>query len=122
ASESGGPSGYTATLSAGCAGTIAAGEQKSCTITNDDQPAHLLVKKHVVNDSGGSKTAADFSISVSGGAPTPASFAGSESGTQVTLNAGTYAVDETPVFGYLMTQSPDCTGTILPGDNKTCTV
>src|SRR5207249_9799017 len=86
-SESGGPSGYTATLSAGCAGTIAAGEQKSCTITNDDQPAHLSVIKHVVNDSGGSKTAADFSITVSGGAPSPASFVRAAApGTQVTLN------------------------------------
>ena len=34
--ESGGPSGYTKTLSADCTGSIAAGESKTCTITNDD--------------------------------------------------------------------------------------
>src|SRR5207245_6639651 len=107
-SESGGPSGYSATLSAGCAGTIAAGEQKSCTITNDDQPAHLLVKKHVVNDSGGSKTAADFSISVSGGAPSPASFVGSEGGTADSLSAGTCDVIELAVAEYGKTLGATC--------------
>ena len=39
-SESGGPAGYSGTFSADCAGTIAAGETKTCTITNDDQAGH----------------------------------------------------------------------------------
>ena len=34
--ESGGPSGYVKSLSADCSGTIALGESKTCTITNDD--------------------------------------------------------------------------------------
>ena len=33
-----GPAGYSPTLSTDCAGTIAPGETKTCTITNDDQP------------------------------------------------------------------------------------
>lgn len=33
-----GPSGYAATLSTDCVGTIAAGETKTCTITNNDLP------------------------------------------------------------------------------------
>ena len=33
-----GPSGYTPSLSTDCVGTIAAGETKTCTITNDDLP------------------------------------------------------------------------------------
>ena len=37
-SESGGPSGYTATLSAECSGTIGLGDELTCTITNDDDP------------------------------------------------------------------------------------
>ena len=32
-----GPSGYTASFSADCSGTIANGETKTCTVTNDDQ-------------------------------------------------------------------------------------
>src|SRR5207302_10265805 len=59
--ESGGRAGYAASF-AGCTGTIAAGESKTCTVTNDDQPAHLTVIKTVVNDNGGTKKAADFSI------------------------------------------------------------
>src|SRR5206468_842505 len=31
-----GPGGYAASLSAGCSGSIAAGETKTCTVTNDD--------------------------------------------------------------------------------------
>ncbi len=34
--ESGGPIGYVKSLSADCSGTIALGESKTCTITNDD--------------------------------------------------------------------------------------
>ena len=31
-----GPSGYAASYSADCTGTIAIGETKTCTVTNDD--------------------------------------------------------------------------------------
>src|SRR5207247_1787474 len=55
--------GYTQTsASADCAGTIALGETRTCTITNDHDAPHLIVIKHVVNDNGGTKTAADFSL------------------------------------------------------------
>jgi hypothetical protein len=40
-----GPAGYVPTLSPDCAGTIAAGETKTCTITNNDLPAGALVGK-----------------------------------------------------------------------------
>ena len=60
--------GYTQTsASADCSGTIAVGESKTCTITNDDQPATLIVKKVVVNDNGGTKQPQDFSFQVNGG-------------------------------------------------------
>src|SRR5438552_3299550 len=58
--------GYDATFSAGCTGTIALGETKTCTVTNNDQPAHLIIKKVVVNDDGGSLTAAGFSGTIGG--------------------------------------------------------
>src|SRR5256714_9052944 len=53
-------SGYTKTLGADCSGSIANGETKTCTITNDDQAATLTVIKHVVNDNGGATTSVDF--------------------------------------------------------------
>ena len=40
------------------------GETKTCTITNDDQPGTIIVKKVVENDNGGTKKAADFSFQV----------------------------------------------------------
>ena len=49
---------------------LANGETKTCTITNNDQPAKLIVKKIVINDNGGTKTAADFSFKVNGGTAT----------------------------------------------------
>ena len=68
--ETGGPAGYTGSFSAACTGTIALGETKTCTVTNDDQPAKLIVKKIVINDNGGTKTAADFSFKVNDGSAT----------------------------------------------------
>ena len=57
---------------------IALGESKTCTITNDDKAASLTVVKHVINDNGGTKVAADFAITVTGNGPSPASFPGEE--------------------------------------------
>src|SRR5206468_3431044 len=46
--------------------TLAAGHAATCTITNDDIAPKLVVIKHVINDNGGTKTAADFGITVTG--------------------------------------------------------
>src|SRR5207244_2554066 len=82
-----GPTGYTQSLSADCAGSIALGQVKTCTVTNDDIQPKLVVIKHVVNDNGGSATAADFTMNVTGNGATPASFPGAElPGTAVALN------------------------------------
>ena len=78
--------GYAQTGASGCSGTITAGEQKTCTITNDDVPATLTVIKHVVNDNGRSKTAGDFTLTIAGVTASGGnSFAGSESGVTKTL-------------------------------------
>src|SRR5207253_878464 len=107
---------------AGCAGTIAAGETKTCTITNDDQPAHLTVIKTVVNDNGGTKKAADFSITVTSNGVGLPSFPGSTSGTDVTVSAGTYSVDEASVAGYTKTGAVGCSGTLALAETKTCVI
>ena len=121
-SESG-PAGYAASLSADCAGTIAIGQTKTCTVTNDDVAPKLVVIKHVVNDEGGTKIAADFTMTVTGSSPSPASFPGAEApGTNVALKAGSYDVTESSMAGYDGTFSADCSGTIAVGQTKTCTV
>src|SRR5207249_697857 len=57
-----GPAGYTSSFSAGCTGSIGIGETKTCTVTNNDIAPKLRVIKHVINDSGGTATAASFTI------------------------------------------------------------
>ncbi len=116
---------YAKTLSADCTGTIAAGQTKTCTVTNNDNPpviTTLIVKKIVSNDNGGTKTSADFTMQVTGTNPSPASFPGSATGTSVTIVPGTYSVDEAAMTGYTKSFSADCTGTIAAGQTKTCTI
>ena len=114
--------GYAATY-AGCNGSLAPGETKTCTITNDDrprqpQPAMLYVIKHVVNDDGGTAVAGDFTITVSGNDPSPASFSGREApGRYVHINAGSFNVTEMEHPDYAATYS-GCGGTIAPGETR----
>ncbi len=116
--------GYALTsASAGCSGTIAPGEQKVCMLTNDDIAATLTVTKQVINDHGGTKTAADFTITIAGVAAVGGNtFAGSAAGTTKTLSSvGVYSVTETAVAGYaLQSASAGCSGTIALGESKTC--
>ncbi len=113
--------GYTGTMSGDCSGSIANGETKTCTITNDDQPAHLTVIKHVINH-GGSAVAGDFTMNVAGTNVSSPSFAGAEAGTTVTLNAGSYSADESLNSNYTKTIGANCSGTIANGETKTCTI
>ena len=118
-----GPSGYSASFSADCSGTIAVGEVKTCTVTNDDIAPQLIVIKHVVNDNGGTATAAEFTLDSGGANDTPDDFAGEEApGTTVTLDAGSYNVTESGPSGYTASFSADCSGSIGVGETKTCTV
>ena len=132
-SESGGPAGYTAG-NWNCTGngtqngsnvTLALGQSAICTIVNDDNPpqaATLRVIKSVVNNNGGTATAGDFTLSVTGTTPSPSAFSGSAAGTDLTLSPGAYSVSEGSHFGYQVSYSTDCSGTIASGETKTCTV
>ncbi len=129
-SESTGPSGYTAGTWS-CTGgtfvnnqiTLGLGDQATCEITNDDQPATLIVIKHVENNNIGTAVADDFTMNVTGTNVSDSSFAGAEDpGTSVTLDAGSYSVSETGITGYSGSYSNDCSGAIANGQTKTCTV
>lgn len=88
----------------------------------EDKHAHLIVIKHVINDDGGTKIAADFTMNVTGTNVSMTSFIGSEIGTNVTLDPGAYSVDENFVADYNKTLGTDCTGTVTAGETKTCIV
>ena len=125
-------SGYTASYSSDCTGSIAAGETKTCTVTNDDDSAPpaattgtLIIIKTVINDDGGTSVAEDFKLSLiseSEGVTTTLGLAGNASGTEFSLNPGTYDVTEGDYKGYTTTYSEECSGSIATGETKTCTV
>ena len=133
--ETGGPAGYAASISGACtttgAVTLAVGDTKTCTITNDDVAPTLTVIKHVINDNGGTATASNFTMHIRSGSVDVAGkspFAGAESpGTTRSLAAGTYSVSETGgPANYTSTIGGDCSSTgavtLSPGQSKTCTI
>src|SRR6185503_4733537 len=103
---------------------LALGQSANCTITNDDQPAHLTLTKVVVNNNGGAAVAADFTLSAAG--PTPIAGAG---GVSQDVSAGSYALSETTKPGYTAS-AWSCTGgtqtgstvALALGQSATCTI
>ncbi|GAB3379520.1 galactose oxidase-like domain-containing protein [Lysobacter fragariae] len=82
-------------------------------------PATLTVRKVMVNENGGSKSASDFSFSVNGAAPVRFEADGSN---VLSLSAGTYTVTEMPSADYTPSLA-NCTGIVLAaGDSATCTI
>ncbi|MGH2488269.1 MAG: prealbumin-like fold domain-containing protein, partial [Candidatus Limnocylindria bacterium] len=126
-SETGQP-GYSATIGGDCAGdgtiTLALGDVKSCTITNDDEAPTITLIKSVTNDNGGNAQPDEFALTLGG--------TGVLSGAATTVQANTpLAVDETLVDGYSfvsITGDPECPavlgGTITAdeGEDLTCTI
>lgn len=133
-SESG-PSGYQSSLSADCAGTIGIGENLTCTVTNDDKPASIVIVEDTLPDG-----QQDFSFSITGGL-VPAGFDldddadGTLPNTQsyTSVAPGFYTVTQTAVADYTTTLScADTSGgtatasstasiNLAPGETVTCT-
>ena len=96
--------------------TLALGDNKTCTITNDDDPATLTLEKTVINDDGGTATEANFQAKIDGG-NVPWDAAQS-------VGAGSFTASETVVANYTAgVWGGDCaadgTVTLALGDNKT---
>ena len=121
---------------AGCGGTatagtitLAAGDDKTCTITNI-RKARLILIKNVVGATGpGAVTASAFTliVSPSGGGPSVASGPGTAApGVTVVLNPGGYVVTESGPAGFIGQFTGDCDPngnvSLAPGDVKTCTI
>lgn len=113
-------SAYTTTYSEGCTAGVTAGETTTCTITNNDKPGTLIVKKMLPNDNGGTAEADDFSFSVNGGAATPFEADGEN---ELSVDAGTYTIVETnPMTGYTVSYD-NCTDVVIGnGGTATCTI
>jgi uncharacterized repeat protein (TIGR01451 family) len=138
-SESGGPSGYTAsawtcsngvTVNGSGQITLANGQSTSCTINNDDQAATLTLVKTVTNDNGGTAPASAWTLTATG--PTTISGAtGTGAVTGAAVSAGTYALGESGPAGYNAT-AWSCTNgitvngsgqiTLANGASTTCTI
>ncbi|OGG23640.1 hypothetical protein A3A79_00330 [Candidatus Gottesmanbacteria bacterium RIFCSPLOWO2_01_FULL_43_11b] len=120
--------GYTGNVSGNCAGngsvTLAIGDVKECTITNDDVAPTITLIKLVKNDNGGTADVGDFILSLGNGNVT--------SGVQNTVNANTaYEIDEAGPLGYEFVSiagDPECplvlAGNVTAdeGKNITCTI
>ena len=114
---------FAALGSIGSAGLSANSSEYGYGYGYEYEPGHLIVIKQVVNDNGGTKTPADFTMTITGVTVQGSStFAGSEAGTNKTVDPGTYDVTETGPLGYTATFSAGCSGTIAAGQTKTCTV
>ncbi|WP_152670177.1 DUF7507 domain-containing protein [Lysobacter capsici] len=124
-SETGGPAGYTAgtyscVINGGAAVVnntvaLAAGDNATCTINNDDQAATLTLVKTVINDNRGTATTADFTLTAAG----PTSISGTSGAPVVTdavVSSGTYTLTETNLAGYAA-GAWSCTGGTLTGDS-----
>jgi hypothetical protein len=99
--------------------TVALGESKTCTLTNDDIQSYITVVKEVINNNGGSAFPNDFLLTLADGPVT--------SGVAVPVDPGTYTADETLLSGYeFLGFSDDCDEfgdtTVALGESKTCTL
>jgi hypothetical protein len=123
------PSDYTASYNNCSNVAVNNGATATCTITNDDNQATLIVKKVVVNDSGGTTPATGFSFTLNAVSTAflndPAFADGLHGKNSVPLNAGTYTVTEPTIpAGYGQTPLFDgCANvTLAAGETKTCTI
>ena len=118
--------GATATAPALASITLAAGDQATCTIHNDDQPAKLTLRKIVdAAESGSGKVPADWTLTatpatipgqgVVSGNGDPASAGGVD---QVTVFSGTYHFDESGPPGF-DSGTWICQGTPVTADGQT---
>ncbi len=110
-------------LSASASQTDAAGNTGSTT--KDSTKVTISGLSVIVNVIGGTKTAADFAVTVAGADATPNSFIGSVSGTAVTITPDAeYNVSAGTITHYTAEYSADCSSTagLTAGASATCTI
>jgi hypothetical protein len=128
---------YTATFSGACNSSgvvvLAAGDEKTCTITNDDIPPQLTLNKVVINDNNRTNVESDWTLKADG-ALTDLEGPGTDGPADVVSGldfvAGIYTLSETGPGGYAAS-AWSCTGggtqvgnqiTLGIGQSATCTI
>jgi len=136
-SENTPPAGYTQTgFSGNCDGngnvTVVAGQEKTCTITNDDTAPALHLRKTITADNGGTASAADWTLTATGTGGSPTNLSGStpvNSGSN--FKADTYALAESGGPSGYTAGAWDCVGgtmgdathvTLALGESANCTI
>jgi len=136
-SESGGPSGYTASAW-NCEGegtqvantiTLALGESATCTITNDDDAPSLTLVKKITNNNGGLAAPSDWTLAATG--PTNLGGSGPNVSSGASFSAGSYSLSESGGPAGYTASAWNCEGegtqvantiTLALGEAATCTV
>jgi uncharacterized protein len=123
-----GPSGYAASFSADCSGTIALHETKTCTVTNDDITPTLTVNK-VVDPAADTGT---FNLQIDGStAGTGAAVGDGGTTGAVPVNAGSHTVGETAAGSTILSDydvaisgdcAPDGSISLSLAQNASCTI
>ena len=105
-------------------GSHTTGKKTETKTESPTSPSTLNVVSIVKNDNGGKFLEKNFTVSINGSAnPTPQTFVGNANGTSVTFSQeGSYQVNQSIAPRYNVTYSPDCSGSISPGQIKTCTI
>jgi hypothetical protein len=86
-------------------------------------PTGLLTVYMLVNNATGqSYVPANFTVALSGNSPSATSFQGSQSGTNISLNPGSYNVSVANQYGYTPSYSVGCNSTIAGGQTQTCVI
>ncbi len=98
--------------------TLVPNTTKTCSVTNEEKLAYVVVNKNIINH-GGTAVNSDF-------APYKVGATTVTLGVTTTKNSGTYTVSETVDPAYTQTFSGDCNGagsiTLVGGTTKTCTI
>lgn len=100
--------------------TLAAGDNKTCTITNNDNAPSLTLNKIVTNNNGGAQLESAWTLTATG--PTTLSGSGASGSTDVvsgaSFHAGTYTLSESGPSGYSSSDWSCTNGVTVNGSNQ----
>jgi hypothetical protein len=103
-------------------------QQIPSTNTTQSQPAYLILGTIIINDSGGTKVASDFTVNIVGKIVGKsfilASFQALSSPETkiISMQEGNYSLFISNAQGYEVSQQNECQGDIKPGEVKTCLI
>ena len=102
--------------------------QQIPSTNNQSQPSYLILATIIINDSGGTKVASDFTVNIVGNIVGKsfilASFQALSSPETkiVSMQEDNYSLFISNVQGYEVSQQNECQGDIKPGEVKTCLI